>query len=504
MAICDREAMEEELDLRGEGDFVVVIDSETDEYDSDDSEDDPSYDVLEETRSGRSKLSEKKPKSRAVRVSKDVLEETRSSLSKLSLKKSKSWVSKEVDLGDEEATESFDVKVPELNEKDEKCFEIVEEIIRAGQLGKLKMDQCKIYLRKFGLRLTGKKEVLMERITEHLEVIDGGGEKKYPISSFVLNCKGDACTGDVVMFEQNVYELYSIVSRSATGPPCGTRIVAGRIVKESYGAAKQQHTFTIEVLWSKGEKPLPPLHPLLIKGRNLYRLKTMRQRWADEEERRKVLVEKHSRGSHARCSRETRIQHKEMRKMLGGSIRIKEKENISTHERRNHQQQNPIQQKEIRQPNPIQQQQHPNIWTGSHEQQIPIHSNGIRQPIPIQQQQSHPNIWTGNHEQQNRIHRNENQQPNIQQHPNKWTHSSEPQKPVHSNENRQTNIQQQHPNIWKGSYGSANRSDQNPLVGGNCVNTMWGLRASSTQRQLCPFYPRGRCWYGDACKYLHE
>lgn len=33
----------------------------------------------------------------------------------------------------------------------------------------------------------------------------------------------------------------------------------------------------IEVLWSKGEKPLPPLHPLLIKGRNLYRLKTLRQ-----------------------------------------------------------------------------------------------------------------------------------------------------------------------------------------------------------------------------------
>lgn len=38
---------------------------------------------------------------------------------------------------------------------------------------------------------------------------------------------------------------FSIVSRSATGPPCGKRIVAGRIVKESYGAAKQQHTFTV-------------------------------------------------------------------------------------------------------------------------------------------------------------------------------------------------------------------------------------------------------------------
>lgn len=76
-------------------------------------------------------------------------------------------------------------------------------------------------------------------------ISDGGGEKKYPTSSFLLNCKGmdfcvrctdncvckinilspyefsilffinklmwlfagDACTGDVVMFEQNVYEM---------------------------------------------------------------------------------------------------------------------------------------------------------------------------------------------------------------------------------------------------------------------------------------------------------
>ncbi|KAK9228903.1 hypothetical protein WN944_021860 [Citrus x changshan-huyou] len=89
--------------------------------------------------------------------------------------------------------------------------------------------------------------------------------------------EGDTCTGDVVMIEQNVYKMFNIAACSASGPPYGKRIVAGRIVKESYGAAKQQHTFTIEVLWSKGEKPLPPLHPLLIKGRNLYHLKTLRQ-----------------------------------------------------------------------------------------------------------------------------------------------------------------------------------------------------------------------------------
>ncbi|EEF33201.1 hypothetical protein RCOM_0684740 [Ricinus communis] len=201
-------------------------------------------------------------------------------------------------------------------------------LVAAGKLEKLKVEQCKVYLRKNGLRLTGNKDTLIQRIKEHQEILNGGGEKKYPLSSFVLNCKGDACMGDVVMFEQNVYEMYNIASRSASGPPCGTRIVAGRIVKESYGAAKQQHTFTIEVLWSKGEKPLPPLHPLLIKGRNLYRLKTMRQKWEDEEERRKVLIEKHSRGSLARNARETRVQEKERKKILRENRALK-KEKIN-------------------------------------------------------------------------------------------------------------------------------------------------------------------------------
>ncbi|XP_024971571.1 zinc finger CCCH domain-containing protein 62-like [Cynara cardunculus var. scolymus] len=181
---------------------------------------------------------------------------------------------------------------------------------------KLKVEQCKLYLRKHGLRLTGKKDILIHRIKEHISIMNGEGEHKYPACSFVMNCKGDSCTGDVVLFEQNVYEMFSIASRSATGPPCGTRVIAGRIVKESYGAAKQQHTFTIEVLWSKGVKPLPPLHPLLIKGRNLYRLKTMRQRWENESERQKILSEKHFRGNTARSYRAARLQEKEIKKAL--------------------------------------------------------------------------------------------------------------------------------------------------------------------------------------------
>ncbi|XP_072991630.1 uncharacterized protein [Typha latifolia] len=280
----------------------------------------------------------------------DIVEGALLALSKISLKKSKSRSSKKgSESGDEDDLESEEVVIPELDEKDGRRFEIVENFIKDDQIEKLKVDQSKIYLRKYGLRLTGNKEVLLGRIREHLEIKDGGGEKKYPACSFVLNCKGDACTGDVVMFEQKVYEMYCIASRSATGPPCGTRIVAGRIVKESYGAAKQQHTFTIEVLWSKGEKPLPPLHPLLIKGRNLYRLKTMRQRWTDEEQRRKILQEKHARGIIARSNRENRIQEKEM-KNKGNLRRMKENKGSRILEgHKNKQQENPVQKTVIQQ-----------------------------------------------------------------------------------------------------------------------------------------------------------
>lgn len=41
---------------------------------------------------------------------------------------------------------------------------------------------------------------------------------------------------------------FAIQRRGASGPPLGKRWVAGKVVNESYGAAKQQHTFTVSGL----------------------------------------------------------------------------------------------------------------------------------------------------------------------------------------------------------------------------------------------------------------
>ncbi|RLN41609.1 zinc finger CCCH domain-containing protein 62-like [Panicum miliaceum] len=205
--------------------------------------------------------------------------------------------------------------VPKMGKEEIDLLAMVNKLKQDGQLEKLKVYECKTYLRMHKLRLTGKKKLLLNRIREHIEV-KNDGEEKYPVSSSVLNCKGDACKGDVVMFEQNIYRRKKGAPRDVKGRLCGQRTNAGRIIKESYGTAKQHHTFTIEILWRKGYKPWPPLHPLLIKGRNLYKDKTMRQPWPDEEERNRVIKEKHERGDLARKSRAARIHEKENKKLL--------------------------------------------------------------------------------------------------------------------------------------------------------------------------------------------
>ncbi|KAM3375143.1 zinc finger CCCH domain-containing protein 62 [Capsicum galapagoense] len=508
-----------------------VSDSDSTDYDSDD---DPTFDLLEE--------------------------ETRSTLSKLSIKKHNSSkdmsarrnVSKALEESVEEEQDE-DKTDPKLGEKDQRSYETIQKTIKAGQIEKLKVEQCKIYLRKHALRLTGSKDTLIQRIKEHTDILDGRGEEKYPLSSFVLNCKGDACTGDVVMFEQNVYEMFSIASRSATGPPCGTRIVAGRIVKESYGAKKQQHTFTVEVLWSKGEKPLPPLHPLLIKGRNLYRLKTLRQKWDDEAERQKILSEKHARGSVARSNRETRVQEKEMRKLQREnrvSTGYKEKKSVAESKgRMPHQHQMNIahskgkqlhslsmnsvnkkdqpqvevvdnsqkdEQKECRKfTNVIQENVFPN-------QRQPLTNANLNDPSSYRErQQGFGESYTSNPSKiPLRVY-------NSNMHMPLWRSSS-----YGGNTNNYNSLSRMHdsnahniPTYSDGGYNNCNTS-RSPLrehghmyMYGHSQNMNWQARNGwcnagaakrpfqgqcEEQKKPCRFYAQGRCYYGHSCKYLHD
>ncbi|KAH6790055.1 SAP domain-containing protein [Perilla frutescens var. frutescens] len=412
----------------------------------------------------------------------DVFEETRLTLSNLSLKRKSKRpnVSGVKEMDDKE-------EVDELNEKDQKSYEIIQKMIEDGQVDRLKVEQCKIYLRRHGLRLSGKKDELIQRIKEHVDIVNGGGEEKYPASSFVLNCKGDSCKGDVVMFEQNVYEEFSIISRSASGGPCGTRIVAGRILKESYGAAKQQHTFTIEVLWSKGEKPLPPLHPLLIKGRNLYRLNTMRQRWEDEGERRRILLEKHARGGAARSNRDARIQQKEMRKMQ--RLPRNEQPNRKQEEGRRE----PLHSVSVKQDEVINHHQiqpvNFNYMQDAHAAALPAHQ---RQPLIAMncnfQRVQHTGLRNVP------LFKSPTRGGSFHEEPR----LNYPQIPSHIEIPLQRHTYKENQGASY-SQPSHDYHMQNINAGGNLPIRQQGYE----HRQKCRYFDQGRCHFGDRCRYLH-
>ncbi|WCJ31090.1 SAP domain-containing protein [Euphorbia peplus] len=256
-----------------------------------------------------------------------------------------------------DSTDSCSEDDPSGNADDEKAFCIPKktnksQVVRFLEEGKdlegLGREKCEAYLRKHRLRLTGTNEVRIQRIKEHWRIKNGDSESFYPISSFGIDCQGDVCEGDVVLFKQHVYAKYNI--RTEYQNRIGTRTVAGRVIKESYGLAKQQHTFTVEVLWSKlwckrlfGTKKLRPLFPLLVKGRNLYKLKTLRQLWNDEDERSRVLSEKHRRGADARAAAAVRVSERsqKMQYAKGQYLNARSRQfhlkgNVRSHNRRNH------------------------------------------------------------------------------------------------------------------------------------------------------------------------
>ena len=124
-----------------------------------------------------------------------------------------------------------------------------------------------------------------------------------------LDATGDAVVGDTVKFTEGVFEW------SFRNPKfLGEREITGKIVKDSYGTDKQQHTFSIKVdgvsgygaddVLGKAKKTKDGT--IRRKARNIYRNKTMRQAWDDESARGKVLDEKHGRRREARAVRDVR------------------------------------------------------------------------------------------------------------------------------------------------------------------------------------------------------
>lgn len=110
---------------------------------------------------------------------------------------------------------------------------------------------------------------------------------------YTINCTGDCVTGDEIAY---------------FNPGKSNDRQYGKIVADSYGQAKQQHTFTIEA--ENGDK-------ILIKGRNLYKMGVYRKSWQDESKRTEAIKEKHENGNKARKERQERKETKERERLLG-------------------------------------------------------------------------------------------------------------------------------------------------------------------------------------------
>lgn len=121
------------------------------------------------------------------------------------------------------------------------------------------------------------------------------------IRDYAFNCTGNVVTGDTILFTESVF------GGSHRKPKfLGDRTIAGEVLHDSYGEAKQQHTFTLKVLASDGIDSPAPGSKILRKGRNIYRNGTYRMAWADEAERKTAQEDKYVRGDAARAQRARR------------------------------------------------------------------------------------------------------------------------------------------------------------------------------------------------------
>jgi len=120
-------------------------------------------------------------------------------------------------------------------------------------------------------------------------------------STYTIDCTGDVVTGDQIEFTEAVF------GGSHRRPKfMGDRTVRALVVKDSYGADKQQHTFSLEIIDSEGRDALTPGQKTRRKGRNVYRNGTMRKAWTNEALRGEAADEKHRRGDANRAIRDDR------------------------------------------------------------------------------------------------------------------------------------------------------------------------------------------------------
>ena len=104
-----------------------------------------------------------------------------------------------------------------------------------------------------------------------------------PTKGYRIDCTGDVVNGDRIRWSEAVF------SGSHRNPTFeGERTIEAEIVADSYGTAKQQHTFSLLVVRAEGTSAPSPGERIRRKGRNIYRNGCYRAVWKNEAARRAV------------------------------------------------------------------------------------------------------------------------------------------------------------------------------------------------------------------------
>jgi len=148
-------------------------------------------------------------------------------------------------------------------------------------------------------RLVGKNNAELKTKPEFSSPPPPPAKDEYSVSA-----TGDVVVGDIIKFNESVF-VWSFKKAKYKGE----RTVEAEVVKDSYGAKTQQHTFTLKIISAQGidAYTLPPGKLTTRKGRNLYKKGVNRKPWPDESKRETVADEKHLRGKEARDKRQRRL-----------------------------------------------------------------------------------------------------------------------------------------------------------------------------------------------------
>ena len=130
-------------------------------------------------------------------------------------------------------------------------------------------------------------------------------------SIFTIHCTGDVVVGDTILFTEGVFTGSHRKPKFA-----GERTIIAEIMKDSYGELKQQHTFTLKVIFCEGIQAIEVNKTIRRKGRNVYRNGTKRKPWSDETQRTVAQDEKHTRGDVARAVRDQLGDQRRMNSMI--------------------------------------------------------------------------------------------------------------------------------------------------------------------------------------------